>query len=785
MCYKYPVNNNRGKLSYLGFICIVLAAGFFSAAIHSKYEKDILLARQHYLTEQHTRSAEIASRLEWVFNHTYENLRTIARLPGVQSIDRHAADFAKDAYTTVQELYNNVAVTTSISEIYIVPQDLEPDATDPVTAKPQEPILMFDQLIVGRTSVTQSEADDQKSSLEETEIYEYRLLKEQLSWFKAHFPSYDSVKGLSYPAISGKEVITCDNSRTNPAHPDDRDRSGLVYSVPFFDADGHLKGCISGIFLTHIFRDILPSQNYALLNHDNAYHVFKSKDTDSQPSLPWINQGKKDPSLVYSETIRLNIADASGSWMLWAGLPDQFLWQRQDVQLARQTAMLQYFLVIALALIAFLIIWNWDRQKRFLAETEIKLEKAVQERSEELKKSQQAEVVAAVATQTAQNKSDFLAAMSHEIRTPLNSVIGFCELLSRTELKPEQKEFVENIQSNGDLLLSVVNDVLDFSKYESGRMPLENTAFHLGALITDTIRMVSPQVIAKKLELQQNLAGNIPLRLSGDARRLKQVLINLLVNAVKFTPKGTIKIIVEMINETPAKAHLRLSVKDSGIGIPKEAQKSLFQAFAQASVSTARQYGGTGLGLAICKQIVHAMDGKIWIESEEDKGTAVVFEAVFDKDLSPITPAGASAAPLPSKAEGTADAPDQRSCEGLRVFAVDDVAANRKLLKALLDKLGCVSVFAEDGKEAVEHLRQNISRYDICLMDAQMPGLNGDEATRIIRAEISQHFPIIALTAATFKDEQERFKNAGMNDFLPKPLSLAGLKDMLLKYTSK
>ena len=359
-------------------IVVILALGLtICFAVAAKYRGDLNTAQQHYRTESRQQSLRVAAKIENTFQTMYEGLRTMARLPGVQGIDRHAKNFKSDSRTAVQEIYNNLGTDVAMSEVYIVPRDLDPDKMDPVTHKPQIPITTFDHLIINRNANSKDKTDP----VPEIEIYEYRLEKKQLAWMAATLPTEASVDGLKYPAICGPEVITCDNSRYNAARPDDKDRSGLVYSVPFFGPDGKFKGSTTGVILTHAFRDLLPTGNYVLRESAHDYSAVPNVAGSWQTSRSWVERDAVDPSLIYSEVLPLGVNDSGGQWKLWAGLPNSAFWAREDVRAAKQFAAIGYTgaALLTLALLAGVILVG--RNRAFVERKNEELEHRVEQRT--------------------------------------------------------------------------------------------------------------------------------------------------------------------------------------------------------------------------------------------------------------------------------------------------------------------------------------------------------------------------------------------------------------------
>ena len=513
-------------------------------------------------------------------------------------------------------------------------------------------------------------------------------------------------------------------------------------------------------------------------------------------------------------------------------------------------------------------------------------------------------------------KSQFLANMSHEIRTPMNAIIGFVDLLRIEDISDKQRnEYLEIIAGSGDLLLSIIDDILDISKNDSGSLELEHIVFNVEHVCEHVVALIRPRVQARNVKLNLTIDDDVVYNVAGDPTRLRQILINLLGNAVKFTSKGSIDLHVSLVDKIEdGNVELKFLISDTGIGISEDKYQHIFEPFSQADTSTTRRYGGTGLGLSICKMLVEKMRGRIWVDSTEGKGSVFSFTAVFkempavvDSEIYPLSEKelkglkflvidsdsdsrfisrlmGASCGFNISDAstlieastwidellnsensmavimielsmlvaekdkakqlvelsqlgrikilatttaakvgiekvarQNKADAfllkpftkselinvvkttlGDRRTgdkqtvnrhmasefaCKGLKVLVAEDNIINQKLMGVLLKNFGCEYVFAVDGQLAIIELQKG--EYDIVLMDIMMPMLNGIEATKIIRRDISTEIPIVALTAAILEEDRDQCMNAGMNAFLTKPVQPDELKAILVKFAKR
>ena len=875
------------------YLLIILLGLLLIASIFIKYRIDINSLQQDFKKTAHAESVIVARSIEHKMNMIYQGLRTIARLPGVRITNRNEKHLYSNTQQVIQEIYNNLYTNVSLSEIYLTSLGFDPDRIDPKTGKPEKPMIDFDELIIDRYK-KKNRSDLPADELEKIEIHEYRLMKRQLDWFSENTPTESNIKGLRYPAISSEEVITDDNTYFSPSNPNDKDRSGIIYSLPSYDLSGNLTAMVSGVFLTNVLRNLIPNNFSVLSNNNNGYHITPRGKGPWETSSSWYLSSQANPDLIHSEIIELQIPDSRGKWHLWVGTPDEIFWSRPQVKYANRFIAMAFIATVFLIATLFFIAATQIRQRQLIEKQNQQLGNEIAHRTSELEESEakyQAIITHAAdsiitishdgiiktlnsaaesvfgftedeilgsnidtlipdlinengeliinkytssesdpqnnkdelvgkhksesrfpieanfsevtldndsyyiaivrditvrkqieqriieakdsAVSSSRTKSEFLANMSHELRTPLNAIIGYSEILQEEMHAQKHNEHindVKKIMESGKHLLALINNILDLSKIESGKMQLYYEDIDAKDAITEITSTIKPLIKHNSNELIVNVSDDLGL-IQIDITRFRQILFNLLSNASKFTENGTITLtIVKCCLDN--KDHIKIIVEDTGIGIEDSQISNIFQDFSQGDNSTTRKFGGTGLGLAITQRFCKLMKGSITAKSIPGEGSTFTVILPIDEKLSePETFEHATHEPAADTDPELVrmiqrHIGEERRKDISRVLVVDDDPTVHDMMRRMLSKEGFKVYNAHNGEEAIQLASALIP--DLITLDIMMPSMDGWSVLRNLKATPAlANIPVIMLSML---DEKSMGEALGAVDFVTKPI---------------
>lgn len=742
------------RLSWIelgGYLLLISIGCLLWFQFSTAREMDIEAAKRAFQTENQAKTQAVAVDIEASFRQMYQGIRTIARLPTVRALSSESHSLHEDARVSAQEIYNNLAENLSVSELYIVPANFDPDRIDSDPATPEAPLMTFDELIVGKNAdqTPSRAAAIERRKVEEIEKFEYRTMKVQLDYLARKYKIESAIPDLDYPAIISGEVITCDNTHYSPTMPDENDRKGLVYSVPFFGFDGELRGIVTAVVLSDVLTEILPSDGYALGNDRLGFYkgardgqLWKKISPRAEPS---------PDTLAYASSTPLDFPDVAGGWSLWSAVPTAVFLESPAVQSINERFRTEV-IILGLGSLALAAALRWLAHRGSTVERHNRdLASRIDERTAELASAKK------IAEEASSAKTQFLARVSHEIRTPMHAIVSAAELLRSSRPDRRARAKLEIIDHASQTLLEIVNQVLDLSAIEDGRLNINSVEFAPSVLVSETCDMMRAVADRKGLRVTIECAPTTPTRYWSDPARIRQILVNLIANGLKHTQAGGVTVRIS----SNVSGVLAFDVVDTGSGIAEVDREHIFEEFYRGANSD-----GSGLGLAISRQLVELLGGTIEVSEAHPHGAHFRFSVA----------AGPSATASPASGLNTSHTKRSLSIAAgprMSVLIAEDNERVRGLLEETLRQSGCLVQVASDGEEAVAEARR--TSFDAILMDCSMPKLDGMRAASRIR-EIEatlvterRRARIVALTASAYASDREACLQAGMDDFLSKP----------------
>ena len=641
------------KKTVFGYLAAGLVAAAAAGAVEWQTARSTDLLRDDYIAKSSARAERGAKDVDQALQMIYRNLRTLASLPGMRTISRHAESLSPEARTTFQMMYNNLASSVSVSEVYIIPEDFDPGRIDPVTGKPEEPVIMFDELILNagadlsadqRASNPEAVAAAENDGPPEIEIYEYKQLQQQAAWFRSHVPDDGSITGLRVPMIDSSEVITCDNTFFITSR-DDRDRKGIIFSVPFFGADGKFRGLVSAIILSRALADLLPGEDYVLFDPAHGYVTAKLNPPQHvEDMLAALRQGNTKSELLFSRSIPLSPDDREGKWSVWAGYNDRTFYQGPEYR-ALQKLRLYGFGFAATLLAAGCLSWFFvsrDARKTRLAahrlskarddarqaETEARamasrfqdlnqdISRLNQDLNDKVRMLQEAQEEIVHKGKMAQ-LGQLTATIAHELRNPMASIRTTAFLLRRKtgEQLPALAPLLNRIDSGINRCDDIITQLLDFARTKSPDLSSVDLDTWLAELIHEEASHL-PETV--EIECALGLGGQTA---QFDPNRMRRVLVNLLSNASEAmvgkagipVTNGPAQPRINLSTRLAARG-VEISVSDNGPGMDDDVIAKV-----REPLFTTKNFG-TGLGIPAIERILELHGGGLDIASEPGKG---------------------------------------------------------------------------------------------------------------------------------------------------------------------
>lgn len=649
---------------WLTLVTLVIVFGF---AVQLRWTENMIQARQHFIDISHKDTMRAEENISGKFKSIYENLRTLSYLPGVRNLDERAATLSEESRVTFQQIYNNLAVNLAVSEVYVVPVNLDPNKIDSITLKPEAPIVMFDELILNAGSgLSKHERLISPDRLHlkpvsgppEVETFEYQQLAEQQSWFKSKFGSIDKVTAFDLPFISSREIVTCDNTQFINTLLD-KDRSGIIFSVPFYDTNGKLKGSISAILLSNRLKELLPSGNLALVNKSNGYLNSNLSSSGLANSQQFAAESRTDPSLIYSEVIPISVLDSRSPWTVWAGVPNSSFNNSEIVKTANQTRWREFLslagISLAAAISVYLVQLNLLQATRLTQVMKKERDLSAKAEAEALQSSEMLHVLnddisrlnndlaekIKLLTQAQEDivqkgkmaqLGNLVATVAHELRNPLGGVRTTTFLLRR-KLKDSAVDVeaqLERIELGVSRCDNIISQLLDFSRSQPLLTEERDVNVWLTELLREESAKLNEHITIRCVLSEQKLSAEL------DPERLRRGVINLLTNAADAMvgksgtnlvgPDHKPEISVTLLKTDRG---VEIEVRDNGPGIAPEVLSRISE-----PLFTTKSFG-TGLGLAAVRKVAEMHLGGLEISSEFGMGACftIWFPAKKEKSI--------------------------------------------------------------------------------------------------------------------------------------------------------